>query len=96
MSSLLIYCLLIASFDTFILCLSGLSYDFLLFLSGTERGMFVALGRNKNPTVNKRPIDNASEFLAASNLKPFIPKELERSWTPIKFRLTKGGDFLEI
>lgn len=57
----------------------------------TQRGMFVALGRHKNPTTGQAAIDNRPGFLSANNLSPFISKELERSWTPIKFRLPKGS-----
>ncbi|AHB48840.1 hypothetical protein W911_11190 [Hyphomicrobium nitrativorans NL23] len=57
----------------------------------TQRGMFVALGRHKNPTKGQDPIDNKPGFLAASNISPFISNELERSWTPVRFRLPKGS-----
>ena len=57
----------------------------------TQRGMFVALGRHKNPTTGQATIDNRPGFLSASNLSPYISKELERSWTPIKFKLPKGS-----
>ena len=58
----------------------------------TQRGMFVALGMNKNPTKGQSSsIDNKPAFLSANNLKPFISEELERSWTPIPFRLPKGS-----
>lgn len=51
--------------------------------------MYVALGRNKNP--KKGAIDEKPGFLASANLAPFISKDLERSWQPIKFRLAKGS-----
>jgi hypothetical protein len=57
----------------------------------TQRGMFVALGMNKNPSRGQTSIDNKPGFLSASNLNPFISDELRRSWTPIPFRLTKGS-----
>jgi hypothetical protein len=57
----------------------------------TQRGMFVALGRNKNPSKGQASIDNRPAFLAAANLTPFIPEDLIRSWNPIPFRLPKGS-----
>lgn len=57
----------------------------------TQRGMFVALGRHKNPSKGQDAIDSRPAFLAANNLSPFISKELERSWSPIKFKLPKGS-----
>lgn len=58
----------------------------------TQRGMFVALGRNKNPTTgHTTTIDSRPGFLAAENLNEFIPDDLRRSWDPIPFRLPKGS-----
>jgi hypothetical protein len=58
----------------------------------TQRGMFVALGRNKNPTTGQtNTIDSRPGFLSAANLNEFIPEELRRSWEPIPFRLPKGS-----
>lgn len=58
----------------------------------TQRGMFVALGRNKNPTTgHTTTIDSRPGFLAAANLNEFIPEDLRRSWEPIPFRLPKGS-----
>lgn len=57
----------------------------------TQRGMFVALGRHKNPSKGQTAIDNRPAFLAANNLYPFISSDLERSWSPIKFKLPKGS-----
>ena len=57
----------------------------------TQRGMFVALGMNKNPTKGQSSIDNRPGFLSANNLTPFISEELRRSWTPVPFRLPKGS-----
>ena len=59
----------------------------------TQRGVFVALGRHKNPTKGQASIDDRPAFLAAKNLDPFIDEDLRRSWTPIKFRLSgrSGG-----
>jgi len=45
----------------------------------TQRGMFVSLGRNKNPTTRYSAIDGKPGFLAANNLDPFISDELRRS-----------------
>ena len=53
----------------------------------TQRGVYVALGRHKNPTKGQSTIDDRPAFVAAKNLEPFINEELRRSWTPIKFRL---------
>jgi hypothetical protein len=57
----------------------------------TQRGMFVALGMNKNPSKGQTAIDNRPGFLSANNLTPYIPEELTRSWNPVPFRLTKGS-----
>lgn len=57
----------------------------------TQRGMFVALGMHKNPSKGQIAIADKPGFLAASNLIPFIPEDLIRSWTPIQFRLPKGS-----
>lgn len=57
----------------------------------TQRGMFVALGRHKNPNKGQTAIANRPGFLAANNLSSFISSELERSLTPIKFKLPKGS-----
>ena len=60
----------------------------------TQRGVFVALGRHKNPTRGQSTIDDRPAFLSAKNLEPFIGEDLRRSWTPIKFRLTgRGGGY---
>ena len=56
----------------------------------TQRGMFVALGMNKNPSKGQTAIDNRPGFLSANNLTPYITEELVRSWTPVPFRLPKG------
>lgn len=57
----------------------------------TQRGMFVALGMNKNPTKGQTAIDNRPAFIGADNLNPFISDNLKRSWNPIPFRLAKGS-----
>jgi hypothetical protein len=58
----------------------------------TQRGMFVALGMNKNPTMGQSSsIDNRPGFVSANNLTPFISEELKQSWTPVPFRLPKGS-----
>jgi hypothetical protein len=57
----------------------------------TQRGMFVALGMNKNPSRGQAAIANRPGFLSANNLTPFITEELMRSWTPVPFRLPKGA-----
>jgi hypothetical protein len=57
----------------------------------TQRGMFVALGMNKNPSKGQVAIDDRPGFISADNLTPFISEELKRSWTPIPFRLPKGA-----
>jgi len=56
----------------------------------TQRGMFLALGRHKNPSIGQASIDNRPAFLAAKNLEPFITDKLRRSWMPIQFH-SKGG-----
>jgi hypothetical protein len=57
----------------------------------TQRGVFVGLGRHRNPTLGQSTIDQKPAFLAARNLEPFISNDLRRSWDPIKFRLPKGS-----
>ncbi|MGB8540258.1 MAG: P63C domain-containing protein [Candidatus Acidiferrales bacterium] len=57
----------------------------------TQRGMFVALGMNKNPSKGQTAIENRPGFVSANNLTPYISEELARSWTPIPFRLPKGS-----
>lgn len=57
----------------------------------TQRGMFVAMGMNKNPSKGQTAIENRPGFLSANNLTPFIKEDLKRSWTPIPFRLPKGA-----
>jgi hypothetical protein len=58
----------------------------------TQRGMFVALGMNKNPSRGQsNAIDNRPGFLSANNLNQFISDELRRSWNPIPFRVPKGS-----
>jgi hypothetical protein len=57
----------------------------------TQRGMFVALGMNKNPSKGQTAIDGRPAFVSADNLTPYISEELKRSWTPIPFRLPKGA-----
>ncbi len=56
----------------------------------TQRGIYQALGRYKNPnktgSIAERP-----GFLGAANVTPFISSDLTRSWEPIKFRTTKSG-----
>jgi len=57
----------------------------------TQRGMFVALGMNKNPSKGQTTIEDKPGFLSAENLNPYISEDLRRSWTPIPFRLAKGS-----
>jgi hypothetical protein len=57
----------------------------------TQRGMFVALGMNKNPSKGQTAIDNRPAFVGATNLNPFIPEDLRRSWNPVPFRMPKGS-----
>jgi hypothetical protein len=58
----------------------------------TQRGMFVALGRNKNPTTgHTSTADSRPGFLSAANLNEFIPEDLRQAWDPIPFRLPKGS-----
>jgi len=56
----------------------------------TQRGIYQALGRYKNPN-KKGAIAERPGFLGAQNITPFISNELARSWEPIKFRTTKSG-----
>jgi len=57
----------------------------------TQRGVFVALGRHKNPSTGQAAIDNRPAFLAAKNLEPFITDELRQLWAVVKFKPLKGG-----
>src|SRR5688572_24506017 len=41
----------------------------------TQRGVFVALGRHKNPTKGQSTIDDRPAFLGAKNLEPFIDND---------------------
>lgn len=56
----------------------------------TQRGMFVAMGRHKNPSKGPGTIDNRPGFVAAKNLEPFFSDKLRRSWMPVKFH-SRGG-----
>lgn len=51
----------------------------------TQRGMFVALGMNKNPSKGQTAVANRPGFLSANNLTPFIKDEITRSWAPFLF-----------
>ena len=53
----------------------------------TQRGVFVALGRHKNPSTGQASIANKPAFLAAKNLSPYIAEDLERSWSPLMFKM---------
>src|SRR5439155_7364496 len=57
----------------------------------TQRGMFVALGMNKNPSKGQTTIENRPGFLSANNLSPFISKHLPESWRPTPVRVDKGS-----
>lgn len=56
----------------------------------TQRGMYMAIGRYKNPNKTTAIVGRPG-FLGAANLTPFISKDLERSWEPVKFRASKGS-----
>ena len=56
----------------------------------TQRGVFVSLGRHKNPAKGQASIDDRPAFLAAKNLEPFIPDELREKWAPVPFQ-SRGG-----
>jgi P63C domain len=56
----------------------------------TQRGVFVSLGRHKNPARGQASIDDRPAFLAAKNLEPYIPDELREKWAPVPFR-SRGG-----
>lgn len=56
----------------------------------TQRGVFVSLGRHKNPARGQASIDDRPAFLAARNLEPFISDELREKWAPVPFR-SRGG-----
>lgn len=56
----------------------------------TQRGVFVSLGRHKNPSRGQASIADRPAFLAAKNLEPFIPDELREKWTPVPYK-SQGG-----
>jgi P63C domain len=56
----------------------------------TQRGVFVSLGRHKNPAKGQASIDDRPAFLAAKNLEPFITDELREKWAPVPFQ-SRGG-----
>lgn len=59
----------------------------------TQRGMFVSLGMNKNPTKGQTSTVDRPAFLSANNLTEFIEgkDDLIRSWHPVPFKLPKGS-----
>ena len=61
----------------------------------TQSGLVEAIGRSRqsgaNPSSNKTPIAKLPYFLRATNLNPFISKELIRSLNPIQFNPPAGG-----
>lgn len=56
----------------------------------SQRGMFVGLGRHKNPSKGQASIDDRPAFLAAKNLDAHIPDKLREMWTPIQY-YSQGG-----
>jgi len=57
----------------------------------TQQGFLLAIGRARAAKGGQgASIDNMVPFLAANNLKPFIPSELHQTTTPIKFRTING------
>jgi hypothetical protein len=57
----------------------------------TQQGFLLALGRARSAKGGQgSSVDGMVPFLAASNLKPFIPNDFEASTMPIKFRTSKG------
>jgi len=60
----------------------------------TQAGFLEALGRKGGPKNTIRNTDGGFDkiapFLAAENLKPFIPEELKTSAIPVPFRMTSG------
>jgi hypothetical protein len=58
----------------------------------TQDGFLVAIGRSKRPNSSASAVlDENPAFLRASNLKPFVIKNIRCSTTAIKFRPLKGG-----
>lgn len=62
----------------------------------TQEGFLSAIGRAKKAkggtgAASSEEVDNLPAFLAASNLKTLISKELFESTRPVKFRLPTGG-----
>jgi len=57
----------------------------------TQEGFLKAIGRSKSVKGGMgSSVDGTAAFLRATNLKPFISKELERSTTPIEFMTLKS------
>jgi hypothetical protein len=60
----------------------------------TQEGFLAALGRArkaKGGTGSSTGVDKMPPFLMAGNLKPLITEEINRSTTPVNFRLPSGG-----
>jgi hypothetical protein len=58
----------------------------------TQQGFLQALGRARSAKGGQgSTVDGMIPFLAASNLKPFITKELSEATKPLRFRSLTGG-----
>lgn len=58
----------------------------------TQEGFLLAMGRSGKATGGKgASVDDTPAFLSASNLKPFISKELAGSTRAMTFRMPKGN-----
>ena len=57
----------------------------------TQQGFLKAIGRSGKPAAGRGSVvEKVAPFLALSNLKPFVSKELESSTFPVRFRTAKG------
>ena len=58
----------------------------------SQGGLLQAMGRSRTPTRQRgSDVDNLPSFLAAGNLKPFIPNDIVTSTTPIPFLSPSRG-----
>ena len=57
----------------------------------SQGGFLVAIGRSRSPTSRRGDVDNLPSFLSAANLKPFIPRDIVTSTTPLLFQSPSRG-----
>ena len=57
----------------------------------SQGGFLQAIGRSRTPKAGTRGVDKDPSFLAAENLKPFIPSDFGVSTRPVLFQSVEGG-----